>query len=146
MTVKEEKGPGLLSTAKTETAYVCPDCGSPLVEFSFLAGGNGTCKACKWMGPKDKLLSVPLTNTFGSSDEVFASMRNNLRSVVSQSSVEYVRFLVKWGFVEAVQRGGKIEVTNHKQVVRYVNAIAQAVFMAILNERQKIEVERVNGG
>jgi hypothetical protein len=128
-----------------ETAYVCPDCGSPSIEYSLLSGSNGTCKACGWMGPKDKLLGVPFAS-MGSTESMFNSLRSDLRKIVSKMSSDLVPFFVKWGLVEAVQRNGRIEVTNMKQALRYVNAIAQATLVAVLTERQKIEKERISGG
>lgn len=125
--------------------YVCPDCGSASVEFSGLAGGVAECNVCSWAGTRERLLNVPFDNRMGSPLEVAKAIRIDLRRAFAVTSKEFVRFLVKWGFVPAVERGGQIEVANQKTAVRYMNVISQATLKAVLEERQKIEAEKYDG-
>lgn len=124
---------------------VCPECGSASVEFSGLAGGKAECGTCGWVGTTDRLISVPFDNTMGSSVEVARAIRIDLRRVFALTAKEFIRFLIKWGFVPAVERRGNIEVSNQKTAVRYMNAISQATLRAIFEERQKVERERCSG-
>jgi hypothetical protein len=128
-----------------DTMYVCPDCGSASVEFSNLVGGKARCTVCNWEGTKEQLLSVPFDNRRGSPNEVVVAMRNDLRRTFSESARGFILFLIKWGFVPAVDRYGSIEVANHKVAVRYMNAIAAASLNAIFELRQTIEKEKANG-
>lgn len=124
--------------------YVCPMCGSASVEFSELVGGAAECKACSWKGMRDDLFGVPVALDVASA-EVFMSMRNDLRRLHAESAKQYVRFLVKWGLVDAVRDERQIRITDKTQVVRYMNAIASATFKAVLEEHQQMEKERVRG-
>jgi hypothetical protein len=81
----------------------------------------------------------------GTPAEVLMAMRNDLRKTFGVSAREFIRFLVKWGFVPAVERDGKIEVANQKTAIRYMNVIAQASLNAVFDERQKIEKEKLHG-
>ncbi len=125
--------------------YVCPDCGSSMVEFSPLAGGLAKCGVCKWEGAREALLAVPFQNNMGAPAEVIVAIRNDLRKIIGQMATPLLTFLIKWGFVEAVQQKGKVKVTNPAMVIRYMNAISAGLFSAILAERSKIEKERFDG-
>lgn len=133
-----------MAEVQQETLYTCPDCGSPAVDFSILSGGNGTCSACGWVGRKEDMLVVPLLHREGDKEATIMAIRNDVRQVYGRAAQDFGRFLVKWGFVDAVQRGGKIEL-NKAQFARFITAMAQASFMAVLNERRKMEEERVRG-
>ncbi len=122
--------------------YCCPDCGSPSLEYSLLAGGTATCTACTWSGSKDRLLVIPVE--MRGKEETFAAMRNDLRNTFGRASTDLGRFLVKWGFLDATQGRDGIKV-NPRQLARYMTIIAKETFIAILAERKKIEEERVSG-
>lgn len=125
--------------------YVCPECGGASVDFSSLVGGKATCTVCNWEGTKDQLLSVPFDNRMGSPNEVVVAMRNDLRRTFSESARGFLVFLIKWGFVPAVDRAGSIEVSNQKMAVRYMNTIAAASLNAIFELRQTIAKEKNDG-
>lgn len=76
-------------------------------------------------------------------DQVFITMYQDFRKIFSANALPLTRFLVKWGFVSAVQRGMKVEIEHPELVVRYVNAIFQGAFRAVLATREALEKERV---
>lgn len=130
----------------SELIYLCPDCGSPLVEVSFLANSPARCKVCPWRGKKEGLAAIPLESTgLGSSEEIILAVNNDIRKIVREAALPLTRFLVKWGFVDAVQVQGNIQVRDQKQVLRYVNAIARGIFKSIFDERVKVELEKGEG-
>ena len=130
-------------TTEAETLYVCPDCGSPSIDYSSLSGGSATCTACGFVGSKDKLLAIPVE--LRGKEETFTAMRNDLRNTFGRAATDFGRFLIKWGFLDATQRDGKIQVDNPRQLARYMTVIAKETFIAILQERRKIEEERISG-
>lgn len=132
-------------TTANDQMYVCPECGGASVDFSGLVGGAAECRVCGWVGTRDRLLSVPFDNRMGAPGEVMVAMRNDLRQTYAKAASGFLRFLIKWGFVPAVDRNGTIEVTDRKLVVRYMNAISKASLNAIFEERQKVDRERLNG-
>lgn len=125
--------------------FVCPDCGSPLVEFSMLSSGAATCKVCPWTGTRETLAAIPFQTEFSGSEDTLNAIRNDVRVIVREMTPGILKLLIRWGFVEAVQLDGKIVVKNKQQVVRYMNAIASHFLIGIIEERKKIEVERVRG-
>lgn len=90
------------------------------------------------------MLTVPLLTKEGEREQTIMAIRNDIRGVYGRAAQDFGRFLVKWGFVDAVKRGDQIEF-NKRQFSRYLTAMAQASFMAVLNERRKMEQERVSG-
>lgn len=136
---------GLVGAVEPEYLKVCPTCGSPLVKFSSLIGGSAECGACHWHGKNDELLTVPHISMGSDKASILIAMRNDIRKVFSTNAIHFVRFLVKWGFVDAVQRGESIEVTDPSQAVRYMNVIAAAAMVAVVEEREKIEKEKAGG-
>lgn len=131
----------IITTEEQDTLYVCPDCGSPSLEYSLLAGGSATCTACGFIGPKERLLALPVE--LRGKEETFAAMRNDLRNTFARSATDFGRFLVKWGFLDATQGKEGINI-NPRQLARYMTIIAKETFIAILAERRKIEEERIN--
>jgi hypothetical protein len=128
-----------------DQVFVCPDCGSTLVEFSGLVGGTADCKVCPWRGTREKLVAVPFTNELGDEQTILA-IRGDIRAIVKDAAPSILQVLVRWGFVEATQsKSGQVSVKNKQMVVRYMNAVAHHVFLGIIEERKKIEVERVTG-
>ena len=130
-----------------DTVYICPDCGSASVEFSGLIGGVASCKVCPWSGIREKLLAVPFINATGDQggEQAVMAIRSDVRRIIREDAPDFVKLLIRWGFVEATQKDGKVYVKNQQQVVRYMNAIANQVFIGMIEERKKIEVERVAG-
>ena len=124
--------------------YVCPDCGSPSLDYSLLAGGSATCTACGFSGSKERLLAIPVE--LRGKEETFTAMRNDLRNTFGRAATDFGRFLIKWGFLEAKKtRTGSIKIDNPRQLARYMTIIAKETFIAILTERRKIEEERISG-
>lgn len=127
----------------SEVLYICPECGSHSLDYSMLTGGNATCTACGFMGSRDKLLAIPVE--LEGKEETFAAMRNDLRNTFGRAAHDFGRFLIKWGFLDATQTREGIKVDNPKQLARYMTVIAKETFIAVLNERRKIEEEKVRG-
>lgn len=115
--------------------YVCPDCGSALVEYSTLVGGEARCGACEWQGPSSELLAVAV---HGNEDQVFQAIRTDLRSIFAKTASEWALFLGKWGFVP--QTGGRLDTAV---LTKYLTHIAGGVLEAIFRLRQELEKERV---
>lgn len=125
-----------------EIVYQCPECGSPAVEFSELAGGSASCSPCKWTGKKDDLLGTPFEHILGSREGVGFELVNDLRRVISTSPgflANLGGFLNRWGFVDLDNPGPEVT----KSMVRYMAVIARAVLKAIIEERKKIEEEKI---
>lgn len=127
----------------TDIVYMCPDCGSPAVEFSELAGGTAKCKACKWSGSREQLLGTPFQHALGSREGIGFELHNDLRRLFSTPVfvVQLGGFLNRWGFINL--QDDKSVVT--RATTRYVAAIARAVLTAIIEEREKIEKEKNDG-
>lgn len=122
--------------------YVCPECASPSVEYSALEGGEASCKACSWKGNKSDLLAVPFVNKFGTEEEVLIAIRSEWRGIFGKFGTELGRFLVRWGFMVL-----NVDDTKgmNKTLSRYLTAMASSSLVAVMQERQKIEKERVGG-
>jgi len=121
--------------------YFCPECGSPSIERSALMGGGASCRACSWTGLADKLAAVPVTSQVGGDADLLTSMISDLRALIaSDIGVVLVRFLNKWGFLT-----GRDQQTMGKQAGRYMSAAARAIMTSVLEERDKMEVERARG-
>jgi DNA-directed RNA polymerase subunit RPC12/RpoP len=126
-----------------ELVYACPDCGSPLVDYSVLEGGEASCRACSWKGMKSDLLAVPFVNKFGTQEEVLQAIRSEWRGIFGKFGTELGRFLVRWGFMA-------VDTTNpaatKAALTRYLTAMASASLVAVMQEREKQEKERVQHG
>jgi hypothetical protein len=122
--------------------YVCPTCASPSVEYSALEGGEASCKACSWKGNKSSLLAVPFVNKFGTEEEVLITIRSEWRGIFGKFGTELGRFLVRWGFMTL----DAADINGAKKVLtRYLTAMASASLVSVMQERQKIEKERIGG-
>lgn len=126
----------------SDLVYACPECASPSVEYSALEGGEATCKACGWKGQKGDLLAVPFVNKFGTEEEVLMAIRSEWRNIFGKFGTELGRFLVRWGFM-AVDPDDAVG--TKKALTRYLTAMASSSLVAVMQERQKIERERVGG-
>ena len=122
--------------AEKSIAYFCAECGSPSVEFSVIAGGNATCKACGWCGPREKLAAHAFSHDHGSDQQTLVACLNELRAVMGDAAAKYAVYLRKLGFWDG---------SNPKQLARLLAAMTQASFKALVETKQEMEKERVNG-
>jgi len=120
---------------------LCPQCGSPGVDYSALAGGKANCRGCRWQGSADDLLNLP--GSAEVNDEgVLYRMLNDLRSLLSgELGLPYLKFLMKWGFLEG-DVNNPARTIDRKQFARYIAAIGRAVLNAMIVERSRAEAER----
>lgn len=122
----------------------CPQCGSAAVNFSALTGGRSSCRGCSWVGPALDLLVVPLSKEGSFDAEAhLAAIMNDVRKLFSgELGLPYLRFLVKWGFVPA-DTSNIAGTIDRKLFARYLAEMAAAVVRAVLETREKIELERI---
>jgi hypothetical protein len=73
----------------------------------------------------------------GDGSQVTQAILNDFRRACAVSAQSFGQILVKWGFIT--------DPSNVKTLSRYIAAICRASLLAVLEERQKIEQERVNG-
>lgn len=127
----------------TEAAvYFCRECGSPSIERSMLDGGTASCRACGWAGTTTQLAAMPISHKFGGDAELLTSLVGDLRTILAREvGVTLVRFLQKWGFFT----NETDRVLMAKQAGRYMAAIARGIVTAVLEERDRMEVERARG-
>lgn len=123
----------------------CPQCGSPSVDFSSLVGGDAKCRACDWAGVREKLLLVPINHAFVNGEEALVNMMSALRRHLSgELGVPYLKFLLEWGFIQADLQN--IAGTLDRKIFsRYLAVIARAIMVALLEEREKIALEKNSG-
>jgi len=122
---------------------LCPDCGSPAVDFSPIEGGKSACRVCEWKGEQGELLVMPFDHIYGTDEGVGMALHNEMRTLFSNPifAIDVIRFLVRWGFVDKDKEG----MADRKSATRYIAALARGAFTAVLREREKIEVEKGNG-
>jgi hypothetical protein len=127
----------------TETAvYFCPECGSPSIERSLLDGGTASCRACSWAGPASRLAGMPISHKFGGDAELIVSLVGDLRTILARDvGVTLVKYLQKWGFFT----NESDRQLTARQAGRYMSAAARGIITAVLEERDKMEVERARG-
>lgn len=126
---------------------LCPKCGSAAVDFSTLSGGRAECRACRWQGSAEELVNLPFDHMYGGDEGVAVTLHNDLRALFSNPlmATGLVRFLAKWGFVPT-DKDGKADA---KLATRYIAAMGRGLFRAVIEEREKIELESKkenNGG
>jgi len=125
---------------------LCPVCGASSVDFSALAGGAATCRACKWSGAASELLHVPVEHMYGTQEGTGFALNNDYRALYKNQ--EFVKscvgFLVKWGFLPAVREENRVSFDS-KKALRYLSAMARSGLVAIVEEREKIEKEEKGG-
>lgn len=138
------------SSVITDKVYICPDCGSPAVTASGLAGGSGECRRCSWKGSIEELLVVPIEHTLGSADEMKHAFHAELRTIFAKEfGIRVIRFLGRWGFVGPLPPIGTRpeRMRPYTQLVgRYIDAAARGAANAILETREAVELERRTGG
>ena len=129
----------IVGGGKVEAVYLCPECGSPSVDYPYTMGTVAECQACGWMGKQSQLLVTPLVHVEGSKENLAAKLSGDMRLIIIKHFAKpYGDFLMKWGFVTQ-------ETLNKETMGRYVAASALAVLKATIAERQKIEKEKVSG-
>ena len=125
-----------------DEAKFCPRCNSPSVEYATLVltvDSKASCEACGWKGMRADLLTSPVVHDMGSPDEVVQRFVSDFRNVIAKEcGITFARWLSRWGFLPADAKGQAI------CLGRYLTAIARASITAVLDERKKIEKERVN--
>ena len=114
----------------------CPGCGGARVDFSSLVGGEATCKGCGWKGSREELLVVPIKHDYMGKDHLLLAMMSDIRSMLSgELGVPYLKFLLKWGFLEADVRNLK-DTLDNKKFSRYLAVIAHAVLKAVIEAKE----------
>lgn len=122
----------------TETCF-CPNCGSARVDTSALIGGMCSCRSCGWHGSSGELCRYEhKTQLLDGSDAITRYSLEMRNLVAKKMSLEFGRFLVRWGFLP--DKGVDAAVWG-----RYMNAIARAVAVAVIETRDQIESEAGNG-
>lgn len=126
-----------------DVVYQCPGCGSPAVEYGELVGAISSCKSCKWRGTREELLATPFEHLLGSREGIGFELLNDTRRLLSAPvfAVDLGGFLSRWGFIDLSEEKTKVV----RDTTRYVAAIARAILVAIIEEREKIEKERRSG-
>ena len=120
---------------------MCPQCGSPGVDFSTLVGGAADCRGCGWKGTTTDLLVVP-SNTDAVDEKAMAGMINEVRNLLSgELGFPYLKFLLRWGFL-AGDVNNPAGTIDRKKFARYCAAIARGILPALYEERAKQEAAR----
>lgn len=120
----------------TDEVRFCPDCGGARVDFSSLVGGDASCKGCGWKGSRDDLLVVPIRHDYMGKDHLLLAMMSDVRSMMAgQLGVPYLKFLLKWGFLEADVNNLKGTLDN-KKFSRYLATIAHSVLKALIEAKE----------
>lgn len=123
----------------------CPQCGSPLVKFSELAGGSASCGACRWAGETTKLLSVPIKHSLTGESDTLVALVNDLRRILSgELGIPYLKFLLKWGFLQADMER-LADTLDRKKFGRYLAAISTSIVGTLLETRAALEAEAKAG-
>jgi hypothetical protein len=121
------------------TVGICPQCGKASVDFSALTGGEASCRACKWSGAREELVTVPFDHEFLSDDSIVISLMNDLKELLTgQLGLPYLRFLLKWGFLQG-SSARAVDTVDRKQFARYLLVIARGILVAILEERARAD-------
>lgn len=121
-----------------DTVKFCPQCGSASVDFSVLAGSTARCRGCHWEGKDDELLIVPIQHefTFGNASMLVEMMNDVRRLLAGELGLPYLRFMLKWGFLE-----GNIDnlagTLDRKKFARYLAVIGHSILTAVILERTK---------
>lgn len=120
---------------------MCPQCGSPGVDFATLIGGQAACRGCSWKGITTDLLVVP-SSVDGIDERAMSGMINEVRQLLSGPlGLPYLRFLLKWGFL-AGDLANPAATIDRKKYARYCAAIARGILTALYEERSKQEAAR----
>jgi len=122
----------------SNTLFICPECGSPYVEYSSLAGGDAKCKVCEWTGKREGLLVVPFSDSLVTPDAAVKQFAHDLKMLMARDmGTKIIGILVKWGFLQLESDAYK------RNAVKYVANIGKAMALSILKTRAEIEIEDV---
>jgi hypothetical protein len=126
-----------------EACYLCPECGSPSVDFGELVGSEASCRICSWKGARERLISAPFTHLQGDRTGIAFELFNDLRRLLGDKAfmVSLVRFLTRWGFVS--QNSDQKDLV--RRIARYGSACARGMLKAIIEEREALEREAHGG-
>ena len=118
--------------------YLCPHCNSPSMRIPVLEGSPYVCEVCGWSGIDPMVM--PFGNPFGSANETFNAFTEEMLNTFSKvAALPMGRILVKWGFV-STNRAGKPDVAS---LARFIRAMAGGAIMGMIEERKKVEQERI---
>lgn len=124
------------------TAYFCPRCHSPAVEYPQLVTGGtspAACNACGWKGKKSELATSVFQHDMGSSEQVQQQFVDDFRKLLAKDvALPIARFLSKWGFMFGDNK------QQAKLLTRYITAMAKGAVKGLLEERVTFEKERIN--
>jgi hypothetical protein len=126
---------------KHEHLLLCPECASAAVDASPLASGEARCRGCGFFGRREELFTIPIAEGPFGSEGALTAMLSDLRRIFSEGGTPYLRFLLKWGFIEA-DANRLLETLDRRAFSRYLAAIARGVLVAIVEERNRIETGR----
>lgn len=119
----------------TEETCFCPNCGSSRVDVSALIGGSCSCRACDWSGRSEDLHKYRYKTDLLVGSDAITKFSIELRNLVAtKMSMDIGRFLVSWGFLPSTAIDSMVW-------GRYMNAIARAAAVAIVQTRDEIESE-----
>ena len=108
---------------KTAQAAFCPECASPLVDFSELSDEGARCNACGWSGRKSELLSSQFMHEEGGPGEVYGHFVSDLRLLMSKTiATPFAHFLLKWGFLPSENQKEQMTI-----LARYLTVVARAI-------------------
>ena len=125
--------------APNTKSFFCPACSSASIEVSVLAGGQATCKSCNWIGRKESLTVFHFSQDLGSPEEVAQAFVSDItRMFAKEYALPLLRFISKWGFIDANRLDPKI-------VGRYIERAARAAAVSILRTREELEIEKFKG-
>jgi len=131
--------PDVIGGETVEAVYLCPECGSPSVDYPEAFGTVAECQACGWVGKQAQMLVTPLVHLEGSKENIVARLTGDIRMIiVKHFAVPFGRFLMQWGFVTQ-------ENLSKEVMGRYIAAATLAVLKATIITRQEMEKERVRG-
>lgn len=114
----------------------CPRCNAATLDIPEIIGPPVKCRACGWSGPKEELIHHVFEHGMGSHEDIMRQFAFDVRALFTQQmGTEIGRLLLHWGFFET----GNPTVEELK---RYLTAIARSTAKAILEEREKIALEK----
>lgn len=121
---------------------ICPKCASASVDYGELVGSVAHCRACKWTGAREDLVIIPFNHDFISDESIAHALIGDLKQLLSGTlGLPYLRFLLKWGFLEG-SSSRAVDTVDRVKFTRYLMAIARGVLVAILEERARNDAEK----
>lgn len=123
--------------ATSPIIYICPTCSSGSITPPILVGADYTCSSCGWKGIDP--FAAPLTGPFADSGSVDRFCNELLKAFASSAALPLGRILVTWGLVATDIKGKP----NTKELARFIQAMAKAAAVAVINELAVMDHERV---